>query len=174
MLSIILSAYKTYNSYTGNETPVKVRCLVKDLEAQLPNLPQDEKLKIEKLIATIKTAAKTEAVSLNLKKTGIEIAKAVANAVGGKLGGSLATIATHDYGESLDRRMNQRIGKAEMVAGRRRSRKTRKQQNKTSAITTAAKAGLIGWAVSISGICEIPAWGMHAVRSIVFGNRTES
>lgn len=174
MVGIITSGFGLAKAYTTEDHSSKVDNIIKDLEAKLPSMSPLDQQETAKRIAAMKTAARTNALKDSAANTGIEVAKFAVGKVGGPVGSAVATYIFHDTQQSIKSRKSEKIGKAEMIGGRRIARKCKQTKpEKTSAVAAAAKAGLTSVAVAASGITSIAgrgaAWAFNAGKSWLFG-----
>lgn len=149
-MNVAFSAYDFYHEY-DNETPKKVKLIIKELEEQMPNLPPAEQAILANKIAAIKAAAKTQALKNQGYNTGFEIVKH-ASTFGGPVLAGVATYVTHDHQNSINEQNNQIIGKAKIVGGRRVVKHRKTKNAKSSALQQAAVAALFLGAYNLSGI----------------------
>ncbi|CRX38332.1 hypothetical protein [Estrella lausannensis] len=174
MVGIITSGFGFTKTLVQAEPSTPIDNLIKDLENKLPNLPAHEQGAMAARIAAMKTAAKTNAVKDDAANVGIEVAKFAVGKVGGPVGSAIATYAFHGTQQEIKNRKSMKIQKAEMVGGRRISRKCKSgKPQETSAVAAAAKAGITSVVVAATGVTGMITgtlgWAYSAGKSLMFG-----
>ncbi len=165
---LVTKLYDTYTTY-NESTPKKVGNLVRDLESKLPKLSGAEHAELTERIAAIKSSCKEKAVNAKLMKAGIQITKSAAS-MAGPIGLAVATYATHNAEQQIDNFNNQVIMKAEKIAGRRVGKRVKNQNQSSSAVKAATKAGITSEATRVAMSTSVVVNTINWGKSLVFGS----
>jgi hypothetical protein len=175
MAGIISSGFGFARTAMQAEPPTPMDNLIKDLEAKVPNLPPHEQRAMTTRIATMKTAAKADALRDGATNVGIEVAKFAMGKTGGAVGSAIGTYVFHGEQEKIKKRKNRKkIQKAKKVGGKRVNPKHGKMKSEeTSALAVAAKVGLTSNTIAATGVTGTltskVTWVYNAAKSFVFG-----
>ncbi|MGA8165101.1 MAG: hypothetical protein WB791_08780 [Waddliaceae bacterium] len=187
MTAIIGSVCGDLNNYrknNKNETPDRVKNLVKDLERKLPNLPEDKRTALVSRINAIKERAKAQSAGFrsNFVDTGINtgifagnvagaavggvLAGPAGGIVGGALASSVGTYFTHEAGNQHRQIKEEVLGKAQKVGSRRRPPAKKKAKVKNSSVATAV--AMAGISSAASAYSEIATMGWNWTKNAIF------